>query len=85
MESRSLFGGDLFLLRKDAVNEKGLHLQTGFGHGATNEVEHDVPRTKGLTSPVARNLAEQAVFNQAPLGSPGWVMANHDLKAKLVS
>lgn len=73
------------MLLKDAVNEKSLHLQSGFGHGVTNVVEHDRPRTKRLARPVARNLAEQAVFNRVPLGSPGWIMANHDLKAKLVS
>ena len=45
----------------------GLDTQSGLSGRATNQVDHDLPADQGTTTPVGRDVTEQAMFDLVPL------------------
>src|SRR4030095_15930719 len=75
--------GDLDALRVAAGVEFGMYGESLAGGGGADQVDRDFVAGQRLTSPVRRDLAEQAMLDLVPRAGPGREMADSDRQTGL--
>ena len=71
--------GDLDAARILLVDQQCAHLQRG-GSGGADVVENRLVATERMAGQVLADLAEQAMVDRVPLGSPAGVVTDGDLE-----
>ena len=76
--------GDLDALNVRSTIEAGLDLQSGLRRSTTNQLHDDFAAQERLSSPVARDLTEQTMFDLVPLAGSRREMADLNVQVQFI-